>query len=51
LQEARVLIFPGTAFGENWSDYLRITTLQPTAILAEALERMSPVMRKLNRTS
>jgi aspartate/methionine/tyrosine aminotransferase len=47
LQEARVLIFPGTAFGENWSDYLRITTLQPTAVLAEAVKRMSPVMRQL----
>jgi bifunctional pyridoxal-dependent enzyme with beta-cystathionase and maltose regulon repressor activities len=41
------LIFPGTAFGAAWSDYLRITTLQPTAVLAEAVERMVPVMQEL----
>lgn len=46
LQEARVLIFPGTAFGEAWSGYLRITTLQPTDVLAEAVSRMEPVMAK-----
>lgn len=44
LREAKVLIFPGTAFGERWSDYLRITTLQPTEVLQEAIERMTPVM-------
>ena len=47
LRHARVLIFPGTAFGAAWSNYLRITTLQPTAVLAEAVRRMSPVMREL----
>ncbi len=47
LKHARVLIFPGTAFGAAWSDYLRITTLQPTAVLAEAVERMVPVMQEL----
>ncbi len=47
LREAKVLIFPGTAFGEAWNDYLRITTLQPTPLLAEAIERISPVMKRL----
>jgi aspartate/methionine/tyrosine aminotransferase len=47
LSQARVLVFPGTAFGAAWSDYLRITTLQPTAVLAEAIERMRPVMERL----
>lgn len=47
LKHARVLIFPGTAFGESWSDYLRITTLQPTTVLAEAVERMQPAMERL----
>ncbi len=44
LKEARVLVFPGTAFGENWRDYLRITTLQPTDVLREAVARMTPVV-------
>lgn len=46
LEEARVLVFPGTAFGEGWSDYLRITTLQPTEVLEEAVARMGPVVRR-----
>jgi aminotransferase len=44
LKHAKVLIFPGTAFGAAWSDYLRITTLQPTEVLEEAIARMKPVM-------
>ncbi len=46
LKEARVLVFPGTGFGEKWGDYLRITTLQPTEVLREAVERMTPVVRR-----
>ena len=46
LKEARVLIFPGTAFGETWSDYLRITILQPTEVLKEAVARMTPVVKR-----
>ena len=46
LKEGRVLIFPGTAFGENWSSYLRVTTLQPTDVLKEAVARMSPVVER-----
>ncbi len=45
LKHAKVLIFPGTAFGPAWSDYLRITTLQPTEVLQEAIARMTPVMQ------
>jgi aspartate/methionine/tyrosine aminotransferase len=47
LKNAKVLIFPGTAFGAAWSGYLRITTLQPTEVLEEAVRRMTPVMREL----
>ena len=47
LKNAGVLIFPGTAFGTAWSNYLRITTLQPTAVLAEAVDRIKPVMERL----
>ena len=46
LKEARVLVFPGTGFGASWSDYLRITTLQPTEVLREAVERMTPVVQR-----
>ena len=49
LKEARVLVFPGTAFGENWRDYLRITTLQPTDVLREAVARMTPVIEHYAR--
>ena len=41
LTEARVLVFPGTAFGEKWNRYVRISLLQPEAKIAEALERIT----------
>lgn len=44
LSEAKVLIFPGTGFGENWGGYLRISILQDTALLKEALSRMGPLI-------
>ncbi|MXX82996.1 MAG: pyridoxal phosphate-dependent aminotransferase [Chloroflexi bacterium] len=46
LQEARVLIFPGTAFGEKWRDYVRITLLEDLATLREAVDRMLPVLAR-----
>lgn len=49
LSEAKVLVFPGTAFGEAWSDYLRVTTLQPTDVLREAIVRMTPVVQRAIR--
>ncbi len=49
LKEGKVLIFPGTAFGENWSDFLRITILQPTHVLQEAIERMTPVVKQYTK--
>ena len=44
LKEGRVLIFPGTAFGEEWKEYVRITMLEPIDVLKEAVERMIPVV-------
>jgi aminotransferase len=44
LRDAHVLIFPGTGFGEKWGGYLRISILQSTALLQEALERMEPLI-------
>ncbi len=46
LKEARVLVFPGTAFGENWREYVRITMLEPIEVLREAVERMLPVLER-----
>ncbi len=40
LTEARVLMFPGTAFGEKWKRFVRISLLQSEATIAEALERL-----------
>jgi aminotransferase len=46
LKEGHVLIFPGTGFGENWGGYLRISILQSTELLREALERMQPIIAR-----
>lgn len=44
LKEGGVLIFPGTGFGEQWTDYMRITLLQPIEVLEEAMHRMERVV-------
>jgi len=46
LREGHVLIFPGTAFGEKWVDWLRISVLQPEDQLMLALERMAGVLAR-----
>lgn len=46
LKEGRVLIFPGTGFGENWGGYLRISILQSTEMIREALDRMRPIVER-----
>jgi aminotransferase len=46
LREGHVLIFPGTAFGDKWVDWLRISLLQPEDQLSEALERMTGVLAR-----
>ncbi len=42
-----VLIFPGTGFGENWGNYMRMTLLQPIDVLAEAIVRMKRALTTL----
>jgi aminotransferase len=42
-----VLIFPGTGFGENWGDYMRMTLLQPIDVLEQATTRMRRALAKL----
>jgi len=46
LKEGHVLIFPGTGFGENWGGYLRVSILQDTQLLKEALQRMRPIIER-----
>ena len=46
LREGHVLIFPGTAFGDKWVDWLRISLLQPEEVLQEALRRMGGVLAR-----
>jgi aspartate/methionine/tyrosine aminotransferase len=46
LKEGHVLIFPGTAFGDKWVDWLRISLLQPQDQLSIALERMGGVLAR-----
>lgn len=41
LTEARVLMFPGTAFGDRWKDYARISLLQTEEVLEEATRRIA----------
>jgi aminotransferase len=44
LREARVLIFPGSMFGDDSDDYIRISYVQPIERIAEAVERMRAFM-------
>ena len=46
LQEGKVLIFPGTAFGDKWRDFVRITMLEPIETLHAAIARMKPVVAR-----
>ncbi len=49
LRDAHVLLFPGTGFGDNWGGYLRISILQSTDLLTEALARMQPIIARYRR--
>jgi aminotransferase len=44
-----VLLFPGTGFGENWGDYMRMTLLQPIEVLAEAVTRIKRALAKRHK--
>jgi aspartate/methionine/tyrosine aminotransferase len=44
LAEARVMIFPGSLFGDHRDDYIRISLLQPVAKIEEAARRMTAVV-------
>jgi aspartate/methionine/tyrosine aminotransferase len=44
LKEGRVMIFPGSNFGDHTDDYVRISLLQPVPKLEEATRRMAAVV-------
>ena len=49
LREGRVMIQPGTMFGDASDQYIRIGYLQPLPRILEALERMKDVIARLPR--
>ncbi len=46
LREGRVLLFPGSMFGDESENYVRMSYLQPLNRIHEALERMKVVIAK-----
>ena len=45
LTDAHVLIFPGTGFGPNWSQYMRLAWLAPEARITEAMARVERALK------
>ena len=41
LRETGVMLFPGTMFGDETTDYIRISYLQPLPMIEEAMERIT----------
>jgi len=51
LREARILVFPGTLFGDAQGRHIRISLLQPVARIQEAFERIAAVRDCLFQTA
>jgi aminotransferase len=47
LSSERVLMFPGTAFGQKWHNYVRISMLQDETRITEGFERLSHFVESL----
>lgn len=47
LQEGKVMMFPGSLFGDHCDDYVRISLLQPIAKVEEAARRMEAVVKAI----
>jgi aminotransferase len=41
LRETGVMVFPGTMFGDESTDYIRISYLQPLPLIREAMDRIA----------
>lgn len=46
LQDARVLVLPGTMFGDEGHHHIRMATLTPRESIARAMERMESAIRR-----
>lgn len=46
LQETGVMVFPGTMFGDESTDYVRISYLQPLPLIQEAVGRIADFTRR-----
>ena len=51
LQEAGVMVFPGTMFGDDSTDYIRISYLQPLPMIQEAVERIASFTSRVRPAS
>ncbi len=47
LEEERVMLFPGTLYGDHTDDFVRLSLLQPKDRLIEATERMGRFVQQL----
>jgi aspartate/methionine/tyrosine aminotransferase len=47
LEKARVLLFPGTAFGEGGEGFVRISLLASSEKIMEAFDRMEKALEQL----
>lgn len=46
LRETGVMVFPGTMFGDDSTDYIRISYLQPLPLVQEAMKRIAGFIAK-----
>ena len=51
LQETGVMVFPGTMFGDESTDYVRISYLQPLPLIQEAVGRIADFTRRARSRS
>jgi len=47
LRETGVMLFPGTMFGDDSTDYIRISYLQPLPMIQEAMKRITAFAQKV----
>ncbi len=47
LTEARVLVFPGTLFGDSDDRYVRLSLLQPVERIREAMQRLDAAKSRI----
>lgn len=51
LRETGVMLFPGTMFGDDSTDYIRISYLQPLPMIQEAMRRITAFTERVRATA